>query len=122
MNTISVTGHDDHAQPTHCHITISKGIYNIPLREILFIECRQKKTLIHMKRETLLLPIPLYRLKEVLPAKLFLQTHRSFLVNLKNISHIDKQSDPWTIFFFDSQEYAYISRSFRHQVIHAVSD
>ncbi|MBQ2924878.1 MAG: LytTR family transcriptional regulator [Anaerotignum sp.] len=122
MNTFSVAKYDDTVQPSHCYINTSKGIYNIPLSEILFIECYQKKSLAHMKRETLILPIPLYRLKEALPAALFLQTHRSFLVNLQNVSHIDKQKDPWTVFFFDSQECAYISRSFRRQVMEAVSD
>lgn len=124
MHTFSVTDPIEKAPqtPFYCHINTRKGIYNVPLEDILFVESHQKKSLVHLKRETLILPIPLYRLKETLPAAFFLQTHRSFLVNLKNISHIDKQKDPWTVFFFDSQEHAFISRSFRHQVMEAVSD
>lgn len=122
MNTFSVTNHSGSLQPSHCQITTAKGIYKIPLNEILFIECHQKKSLIHTKAGVLSLPVPLYRMKEALPSDLFLQTHRSFLVNLKNISHINKQKDPWTVFFFDSKEHAFISRSFRHQVIVAISN
>lgn len=122
MNTLSVTDHNDKSHPPHFHINTTKGIYNIPLNNILFIESHQKKSLVHLKKETIILHIPLYRLKETLPSELFLQTHRSYLVNLKNISYIDKQKDPWIIDFFDSNEHAFISRSFRHQVLAAISD
>ena len=122
MNSFSGTGHGDNGHPSHCHITTTKGIYNIPLSEILFIECRQKKSLLHFKQEMLTLPIPLYRLKEALSDTLFQQSHRSFLVNLSNITHIDKQKDPWTVYFFDSQKCAYLSRSFRHHVMKSIGD
>ncbi|MDO4530780.1 MAG: LytTR family DNA-binding domain-containing protein, partial [Bacillota bacterium] len=95
--------------------------YNVPLEDILFIECRQKKAILHTKTEELTIGVPLYRLGEELPAPHFLQCHRSFLVNLKNIAYLDKHRDPWTIFFFSSKKKAFISRSFRHQVMDAVA-
>ena len=122
MNIFSTSDYNDPPLPSHCHITTTKGIYNIPFEDIFFIECRQKKSLIHTKSEILILPLPLYRMKEALPSAIFLQTHRSFLVNLKNVSHIDKQKDPWTISFFGYEEHAFISRSYRHQVMDAVND
>ena len=122
MNTFSVTDHKDSLQPSHCQIITSKGIYNIHLEEIFFIECHQKKSFVHTKAGVLILPVPLYRLKDALPGALFQQTHRSFLVNLKNISHIDKQKDPWTISFFGYKEHAFISRSFRQRFVKVVSD
>lgn len=123
MNTISVASSCDKAHhPSYCHITTTKGIYNLPLNEILFIESHQKKSILHTKNGVLPLPIPLYRIRKALPAPIFLQTHRSFLVNLNNISYIDKQKDPWTIHFFMTEKHAFISRSFRHQVMDALSD
>lgn len=122
MSTFSITEHNGSPQTSYCRITTSKGIYNIPLDDIFFIEYHQKKAFVHTKTGILILPAPLYRLKDALPAALFQQTHRSFLVNLKNISHIDKQKDPWTISFFGYKEHAFISRSFRHQVMKAVSN
>lgn len=122
MNIFSISEYSEKSQPSHCHITTSKGIYNVPLQDIFFIECHQKKSLVHTKAGILTLSLPLYRMKETLPPVVFLQTHRSFLVNLKNISHIDKQKDPWTISFFGYKEHAFISRSFRHQVMDAVKD
>ena len=122
MTIISVPESDDPLFPVLCRITTAKGIYNIPLHDIFFIECHQKKSFLHTRAGILTLPLPLYQLKEALPSSMFRQTHRSFLVNLKKISHIDKQSDPWTVFFFDTKENAYISRSYRQQIIHAVND
>ena len=120
MTAISIP--DGNPNSIHLRITTAKGIYNIPFYDVFFVECHQKKSILHTRAGTLTLPLPLYRLKEVLPSSVFLQTHRSFLVNLKKISHIDKQSDPWTVFFFDTKENAYISRSYRQQVIQAVCD
>lgn len=105
---------------TYCRISTTKGIYNIPLDEILFIESRQKKSTIHLSSGVLTLPIPLYRLRETLPASDFIQTHRSFIVNLKNIAYIDKTKDTWVIFFFSSDKTAFISRSYRRNVMVAI--
>lgn len=122
MNTFSVTAFYDKDQPSYCHIATAKEIYNIPLDDVLFIECHQKKSLVHMKEKTLTLPVPLYRLREILPNPIFQQTHRSFLVNLKHIYHIDKHADPWTVSFFHTDEHAYISRSFRRQIMDVITD
>ena len=122
MNMISITEHKEDPLFSYCHIHTAKCIYNIPLNDILFIESCQKKSLLHTRNESISLPLPLYRMKETLPSSLFLQTHRSFLVNLNSISYIDKQTDPWTIFFFRSEKRAYISRRFRQTFTEAVTD
>ena len=108
------------ADSPHCCISTTKGIYNIPLDEILFIESRQKKSTIHLTSGVLTLPVPLYRLRETLPASDFMQTHRSFIVNLKNIAYIDKTKDTWVIFSFSSDKTAFISRTYRRDVMVAI--
>ena len=122
MNTLSLSAPSktDADATIYLQITTSKAFYNIPLTSILFIECHEKKSLLHTKDGCLPLCVPLYRMEAVLPSALFLQTHRSFLVNLKNISHVDKNKDPWTISFFSSQKKAFVSRSFRRQLLAAV--
>lgn len=101
----------------HCLISTAKGIYNIPHKEILFVESEQKKSIIHLTNGSISLPVPLYRIREVLPEPYFLQTHRSFIINLENASFIDKTKDPWVISFFKSNKTAFISRSFKKAVI-----
>ncbi|MGN0136622.1 LytTR family transcriptional regulator DNA-binding domain-containing protein [Anaerotignum sp.] len=104
-----------------CRISTAKGIYNIPYSEILFVESGQKKSVIHLVNTTISLSLPLYRIRNVLPESYFIQTHRSFIINLQNVSYIDKTKDPWVIFFFKSSKTAFISRSFKKNFIQAIT-
>lgn len=100
----------------HCNISTSKEIFSVPYRDILFVESTMKKSVLHTKTEAHMLPVPLYRVREMLPASFFVQTHRSFIVNTKNIAYIDKSKDPWIVTFFGSKKYAYISRNYKKDV------
>ena len=104
-----------------CLINTAKGIYNIPYRDILFVESGQKKSVIHLINGTICLPVALYRIREVLSEPAFVQTHRSFIVNLKNVSFIDKTKDPWTVSFFGSSKTAFVSRSFKKDVLQTLT-
>lgn len=99
------------ATARYFRISTPKGIYNIPCKEILFIESEQKKSIIHLADHTVSLSVPLYRLQEALPKEIFIQTHRSFIINLENTSFIDKTKDPWVIFFFRTEKTAFVSRA-----------
>lgn len=83
-----------HDEPLYCRISTQKAIYKIPYQDILFIESEQKKSVIHLLKKTICVSVPLYRILEVLPKETFVQTHRSFIVNLKNASSIDKSQNP----------------------------
>lgn len=99
-----------------CQIHTTKGIYNIPHREILFAESTMKKSIIHMRSDDLHLSFPLYLVKERLIGTCFVQTHRSFIVNTNNISYIDKTKEPWGIFFFNSDKEAFVSRNHKKEL------
>lgn len=107
-------------EPPYCRINTAKGIYNIPHNEILFVESGQKKSIIHLANDSICLPIPLYRIRDVLPAPYFVQTHRSFIIHLENVSYIDKTKDPWVISFFGSNKTAFVSRSFKKDVMQII--
>ena len=96
-------------------ITTAKEAYDIPYEDILFIESDRKKSIIHTKDGPIELAKPLYRLREVLPRKNFVQTHRSFIVNLENVTYVDKTKDPWEVSFRPSQGIALISRGYRKE-------
>lgn len=106
--------------PAFLRISTTKGIYNIPHSEILYVESVQKKSIIHTKTTLYILAIPLYRVRNALPSASFIQAHRSYIINLKNISFIDKTKEPWTVSFFDSEKTAFVSRSFRKELLQAV--
>lgn len=98
-------------QRKFCQINTPKGIYNLPYSDILYIESTLKKSIIHLKNDAIHVPCPLYQVREQIADKNFVQTHRSFIVNIQNISYVDKSKEPWGIFFFDSDKEAFVSRS-----------
>ena len=112
--------HAKQSETLHCRINTAKGIYNIPHKDILFVESGQKKSIIHLTNNTICLPVPLYSIRGALPEPYFVQTHRSFISNLRKVSYIDKTKDPWVISFFGSNKTAFVSRSFKKDVMEAI--
>ncbi|MFV0315079.1 MAG: LytR/AlgR family response regulator transcription factor [Anaerotignum sp.] len=92
-------------------IDTPKGLHNLPHNDILYIESTMKKSIIHLKNDVIHVPQPLYQVKSLVPDKNFIQIHRSFIVNLNNISHVDKSTEPWSVHFFHSKKEAFVSRS-----------
>lgn len=105
------------ASAGHCRIRTAKKYYDISYEDILFIECECKKSVIHTKQGKVTVPVPLYRIKQELPTDIFVQTHRSFIVQLENMVSIDKTREPWEISFADSAERAVVSRSYRKEFL-----
>lgn len=121
MGSICVTNNESvHDEPPCCRISTKKAIYKIPYQEILFIESECKKTVIHLSTDTICLSVPLYRIRDALPEETFVQTHRSFVVNLENAAAIDKSRNPWAISFFGTEQLAFVGRSFRKRVLQLV--
>lgn len=119
--SVCVTNNESvHNEPLYCRISTQKAIYKIPYQDILFIESEQKKSVIHLLKKTICVSVPLYRILEVLPKETFVQTHRSFIVNLKNASSIDKSQNPWTISFFGSEQLAFVGRSFKDNIMQII--
>lgn len=97
-----------------CQIHTDKKILNLHFDDILFLESSMKKTIFHLKDGVCLVPLPLCRISEQLDNPSFLQTHRSYIVNTKNISSIDKSIIPWTIHFQNSKKMAFVSRGYKN--------
>lgn len=64
-------------------------IYKIKHDELLFAEAQGNYTRIVTERNVLMPKMPFSNFEELLPASLFLRTHRSFLINKAKISHIE---------------------------------
>lgn len=60
-------------------------------------------------------------MREVLAGEGFVQTYRSFIIHLRKVSFVDKTKEPWTISFFDSKLTAFVSRSYRKELMDAVT-
>lgn len=99
----------------------SQGVAIVPYDDILFIEIVLKKTILHTKDRTLAVALPLYKVRNAIECDTMVQTHRSFIVNLHNISFLDKSKNPWELSFFQSAEHAYVSRHYKQDFLHAIS-
>lgn len=64
-------------------------IYKIMHDDLLFAEAQGNYTRIVTERSVLMPKMPFSNFEELLPASLFLRTHRSFLINKAKISHIE---------------------------------
>lgn len=104
-----------------CQISTAKGIYSFPYEEILFIEIVMKKAIFHLRTKEVVFTMPLYKIRETMQSSYMVQTHRSFIVNLSNISYLDKTKNPWELSFFHSDQHAYVSRGYKKQFLSAIS-
>jgi DNA-binding LytR/AlgR family response regulator len=70
-------------------IRASSKIYKVLLNDILYTEASGNNMKIITSETTLLPSMTMPNLEEMLPASLFLRTHRSFIVNKSKITHIE---------------------------------
>jgi DNA-binding LytR/AlgR family response regulator len=71
-------------------IKVGFRIQKIEVREILFVEGMKDYLLIHTPKEKIMTLMSFSKLEELLPEKGFARVHRSFLVALEKIEHIEK--------------------------------
>ena len=86
-----------------------------------FIEIVMKKAIFHLRTKEVVFTMPLYKIRETMQSSYMVQTHRSFIVNLSNISYLDKTKNPWELSFFNSDQHAYVSRGYKKQFLSAIS-
>lgn len=83
--------------------------------EILFIESQRRNCIIHTKnKEFLVKNITFKGILEMLPKEYFIQAHRSYIVNFKNIERIEKvEKNSWIVYFKGYTLQAYVSNSYK---------
>lgn len=101
----------------HTKLILKKSgeIISINFKDILFIESNKHKFIIHKTNNT---SITLYGsisgIMEKIKNSCLVRCHRSYIVNIEEISTIDTSSDPWIIHFNNSNKISYISRTYRN--------
>jgi two-component system, LytTR family, response regulator len=84
-------------------------IFYLCIDDILYIEKENRRTVVHTADERYETTKALYELKSKLP-DYFFKTHRSFLVNLKNIARIVSFGETFLAYFSGSEKVAHISK------------
>lgn len=94
-------------------------ILRIYVDEILFIESRGRDCLIHTKnKEYEISNYNMNKMLSILPKSYFMQTHKSYIVNINKIREIDKRKrNSWTIFFDDYDIPAFVGNTYKHNFI-----
>jgi DNA-binding LytR/AlgR family response regulator len=77
-------------EPEYIFLKVGHRIRKVATRDILFVEGMRDYLRIHTPEEKMLTLLSFARLEELLPAQEFARVHRSFLVALNKIDHIEK--------------------------------
>lgn len=87
----------------------SNSYLYLPMKDILFIEKAGRKTIIHTQTGSYEINEALQVLEEKLESY-FYKTHRSFIINLKQIIKIESMGESYIAHFSDSTKTAQISK------------
>jgi two-component system, LytTR family, response regulator len=77
-------------EPDYIFLKVGFRIQKIEVREILFVEGVKDYLRIHTPKEKIMTLMTFSKLEELLPEKKFARVHRSFMVALEKIEHIEK--------------------------------
>jgi len=77
-------------EPGHIFLKVGHRIQKIATRDILFVEGMKDYLRIHTRQEKIMTLLSFARLEELLPPQDFARVHRSFLVAIDKIDHIEK--------------------------------
>ncbi|HYC86423.1 MAG TPA: LytTR family DNA-binding domain-containing protein [Chryseosolibacter sp.] len=77
-------------EPEYIFIKVGFRIQKIAVRDILYVEGMKDYLRIHTAKEKVMTLMSFAKLEEMLPEKKFARVHRSFMVALEKIDHIEK--------------------------------
>ncbi|MBD2766314.1 response regulator transcription factor [Hymenobacter sp. BT664] len=77
-------------EPEYIFLKVGHRIQKVAIRNILFVEGMKDYLRIHTTEEKIMTLLNFAKLEELLPAQDFVRVHRSFLVAINKIDHIEK--------------------------------
>ncbi|QST01320.1 response regulator transcription factor [Pontibacillus sp. ALD_SL1] len=102
-------------------IRFNRSLYYVQVDDILFIEKSDRKAVIHTSYEQYSSPETLEYFMEYLDNK-FVQSHRSFIINLERISRIQTSGKSYLVFFHGYEEPAQISKQNIQRIQNMMND
>jgi len=78
------------SEQAHIFLKVGHRIQKVAIRDILFVEGVKDYLRIHTTEEKILTLMNFVKLQELLPSQDFVRVHRSFLVAIDKIDHIEK--------------------------------
>ncbi|KGP92165.1 regulator [Pontibacillus chungwhensis BH030062] len=102
-------------------VRFNRSLYYVQVDDILFIEKSDRKAVIHTSYEQYSSPETLEYFMEYLDDK-FVQSHRSFIINLERISRIQTSGKSYLVFFHGYEEPAQISKQNIQRIQNMMND
>lgn len=84
------TKSDPKSEQEYIFLKVGHRIQKVAIRDILFVEGMKDYLRIHTREEKIMTLLNFAKLEELLPAQDFARVHRSFLVAIDKIDHIEK--------------------------------
>ncbi|GAB4036201.1 LytR/AlgR family response regulator transcription factor [Spirosoma gilvum] len=81
---------DPRHEPAYIFLKVGHRIQKIATQDILFVEGMKDYLRIHTREEKIMTLLSFAKLEELLPAPDFVRVHKSFLVAIDKIDHIEK--------------------------------
>ncbi|NJW52436.1 LytR/AlgR family response regulator transcription factor [Salinimicrobium oceani] len=78
-------------EPDHIFLKVGHRVQKLALEDILFVEGMKDYLRIHTPQEKIMTLLSFARLEELLPASKFARVHRSYLVAIDKIEHIERK-------------------------------
>ncbi len=93
-------------------------ILKIFIKDIFYIESQGKRCVIHTKNnQHTISNISMKKILEKTADYNFIQTHKSYIVNIENIYQIEKhEKNSWAVYFKDYQFQAYVSNNYKEKI------
>ncbi|WP_058486715.1 LytR/AlgR family response regulator transcription factor [Defluviitalea phaphyphila] len=90
--------------------------------EIIFIESQGRNCLIHTQNEVYEINnLSMKKVLNMLSKDLFMQTHKSYIINVEYIKEIKKKGrNAWTVYFYNYKIPAYISNKYKNKFINVI--
>ncbi|KGX83550.1 LytR/AlgR family response regulator transcription factor [Pontibacillus marinus] len=104
------TEESENQKATHrIPIRFNRSLYYVQVEDILFIEKRDRKSVIHTAYQSYSSTETLEYFLDFLDDS-FVQSHRSFIIHLTHISHIQTSGKSYLVYFHDYETPAQISK------------
>ncbi|SNS83118.1 two component transcriptional regulator, LytTR family [Anaerovirgula multivorans] len=102
---------------------IKNCILKIALKDILFIESQGRNCIVYTKNSQYTIPnMSMKKALEKIEAPHFMQTHKSYIINLENVHLIEKnEKNSWIVHFKDYTSLAYISDKYKREFSKKIS-
>lgn len=91
--------------------------HKIYIDEILFVESYERNCIVHTYDEEICVHFTMKQFLSMIDRTTLMQSHRSFIINIANVRTVNKSLEPWTVYFKNNSQTAFVSRNFKKAVM-----